>query len=120
MFHHTKLTLFITLTILALAACQSTKSSKINFDTSFISDQGLHNGVALSYEFCIPRDSTYLKKTEKIDANVEVFGESPGRIGCTTSQWLCISNTQQRDYRKVLRKLARQDFIQRIDQCFFE
>lgn len=108
------------LLLLTIYACHSPQPNKITFDTASISSDGLQNGVSIAYEFCIPRDSAYLEQVQKIDANVEVYAGSPGRIGCTDAQWLCISNTQQRHFRQVLRQLAQQGFIERIDRCFFE
>lgn len=113
-------TFLFLLLLLTIPTCHTPTSSKITFDTISISDNGLLNGVSVAYEFCIPRDSLNLKQIKKIDANVEVHVDSPGRIGCTDEQWLCISNTQQRHFRKVLRRLAQQGFVERIDRCFFE
>lgn len=108
------------LNIVILSTCTTHKSDKIAFDITAISDNGLLNGVSLDYEFCIPRDSTFILKVKNIDPNVNFYDGSPGRIGCSELQVLCLSNTHQPEFRKVLRKLARQDFIERIDQCFFE
>lgn len=111
---------FFLLFFSTLPTCHFSTFSKINFNTASISDEGQLDGVTLAYEFCIPRDSVKLKKVRKVDANVEVFTGSPGRIGCTEVQWLCISHTQQSGFRQVLRRLARLDFVERIDRCWFE
>jgi hypothetical protein len=55
-----------------------------------------------------------------IDPTVKFFAQSPGRIGCGKDENLCIGSTHQKDFRKILQRLAELMYVQRIDQSFFE
>ncbi len=75
---------------------------------------------ALSYEFCIPDTVQNRTEVKRIDPTVKFFAESPGRIGCGESESLCIGSTHQKDFRRVLQRLAELTYMQRIDESFFE
>lgn len=92
---------------------------KVTFDLTPISAAGLIGSNdslrSVSYEFCIPATEMHLMEVRTIDSTVQ-FSRSPGRIRCTSSQYLGIGTTYQPNWRSVLTKLAELDYIQRIDQ----
>ncbi len=98
--------------------------SKINFDLQQFDANGLYGPAdgkrAMDYEFCIPREETKIEKVKVIDPKVVIQKGSSGRIGCSKTQYLCISNTNQKDFKKVLMALANLDYIERIDPTYFE
>jgi len=100
------------------------ESGKIEFDLTAADDRGLigpPDGLrAISYEFCVPDDSELLEEVRSIDANVEMQGSSPGRIGCGATEVLCLSHTAQSDYREVVEALAALDYVDRIIEAHFE
>ena len=98
--------------------------SKITFSLEQLNESGLYgppDGLrALHYEFCIPGDSDHEAEVRQIDPTIQIFKTSPGRVGCTDEEYLCVGNTHQPDFRMVLCKLANLPYIKRIDQVFFE
>ena len=118
----------ITICFLCLASkCKENKtgtSPKITFDLNQIGDDGLSlkpdSKVAFDYEYCIPADEKIKAEIKRIDPSLKVMPHSRGRIGCSKSQWLCMGNTHQKNWRKILMQLAELDDIDRIDQAFFE
>jgi len=97
---------------------------KITFDFTRLDDEGLYGAAdakrALSYEFCIPNTAKNRAEVESLDPTVKFYSESPGRIGCGKAESLCIGSTHQKDFRRVLQRLADLYYVQRIDQSFFE
>ena len=121
-----KAKLYAGVLLIALAACSQPKSSgnaeaKIQFDLSTLNDDGLQgppDGLrSLSYEFCIPASKR--AEVAKLDPTIG-FSESPGRIGCTQGQLLCIGNTHQPRFREVLFELASLSYVTEIREVFFE
>jgi hypothetical protein len=100
------------------------KLGKISFDVSKLDNDGLYGPpggrVALDYEFCIPAGSAFVEEVTSIDPTVTVHRSSPGRIGCSADEYLCIGSTHQEDFRRVLRALSALDYVKRIDQCVYE
>ena len=98
--------------------------SKITFDQEELREDGLYgppDGLrALSYEFCIPMEKTFVNQVKAIDTTVRIYQDSPGRIGCSKGEFLCIGSSHQKNFRRVLIQLANLDYIKRIDQSFFE
>ncbi len=98
--------------------------SKITFDFEPLNEQGLYgppDGLrALHYEFCIPADPGLAAQVRQIDPTVRIYKTSPGRIGCTEEEYLCIGNTHQPNFKTVLLNLAQLPQVKRIDQAFFE
>lgn len=96
----------------------------IRFDLSRLNDNGLQgppDGLrAIHYEFCIPAGEEYAQQVKEIDPSATVYSRSPGRIGCTEGQSLVIGNTHQTGFRTILKTLAAQPYISRIDESFFE
>ena len=99
-------------------------SPKINFATSAINSEGLQGPsggqVSVSYEFCIPGTPQAIAEVQRIDPMAQCTKGSRGRIGCAPSQALCIGNTHQADWAKVLNDLAALPTIERIDRSYFE
>lgn len=124
--------IWVVLLAFHMIACTQPKSKsvaidpldKINFDLSRLNEEGLlgpPDGLrALSYEFCIPADETFALEVKSIDPTLNVAKESSGRIGCSDSEYLCVGNTHQKNYRRVLFKLANLKYVNRIEQSFFE
>jgi hypothetical protein len=119
------------LLVLFLAACSQPKNKpniealdKIHFDLNILNEQGLYGASdglqALSYEFCIPAEEKYAAEVQSIDSTVKISFDSPGRIGCSEKEYLCIGNTYQKNCREILIKLAGLEYIEKIDQGFFE
>ena len=97
---------------------------KIQFDLNKLNDEGLQGApdslLALSYEFCIPDKIEYVSEVMAIDPTVVVYKQSPGRIGCTEQEYLCIGNTATDDYLEVLKNLAKLNYVKEIREAFFE
>ena len=98
--------------------------SKITFDMTVLRDDGLRgppDGLrSLSYEFCIPNTDECKAEVAAIDSSVQFMPGSRGRIGCGEGQCLCIGDTHQPNHRQVLKRLAELEYVDRIDECFFE
>ena len=98
--------------------------TKVTFDLELLNDDGLigpPTGLrSVMYEFCIPADSASAVEVRAIDPSVKLHSTSPGRIGCTDDQVLCIGETHQPGWRTVLGQLSALDYIERIDQSFAE
>ena len=98
--------------------------AKITFDLDPLDEEGLRGPPdgrrALSYEFCIPNTPRHVAEVSAIDSTVQCMAGSPGRIGCGADQSLCIGSTHQEDFRGVLRQLAELEYVERIDEAFFE
>ena len=109
---------------ITLLAPPPTVSPKINFDTSAINSEGLQGPpggqVSVSYEFCIPGTPQAIAEVQSIDPTAQCTKGSRGRIGCTPPQALCIGDTHQEDWAKVLNDLAALPYVERIDRSYFE
>ena len=97
---------------------------KIQFDLSALNDAGLFGPAdglrALHYEFCIPATEAHVDEVRTIDPSIEVMRRSPGRIGCTSEQYLCVGSTHQPGFRDVLTRLASLSYVERIEPSFAE
>jgi hypothetical protein len=93
-------------------------STKIHFDLSEFNDDGLYGppeGLrAAMYEFCIPALADLAAEVASIDPTVQIYAVSPGRIGCSRDEYLCIGSTGQPGFRQVLANLAQLDYASRI------
>ncbi len=102
----------------------ATVSPKFTFDISKIDAAGLSGTgsgkVSVDYEFCIPANEKTMSAVQGIDPSLKVMKKGRGRIGCSKEQWLCLGNTQQKNWRGILDQLADLDYVERIDQTFFE
>ncbi len=111
-------------TLLLIFACMRTWQEKINFDLTAINDEGLEGPAdglrSVAYEFCIPMTEAARDEVAGIDPEVKFYEGAGGRIGCTKGQYLCLSDTHQPEFRKVLRQLAGLDYVDRIERTYFE
>ena len=102
----------------------SDPSGKIQFDLSQLNDEGLYGppyGLrGLSYEFCIPADEHFVSEVQSIDSTLSIQSDSKGGIGCSESEYLCVGNSHQKNYRQVLLRLAGLEYVEKIEQSFFE
>ncbi|GAB4463827.1 MAG: hypothetical protein OHK0037_17070 [Elainellaceae cyanobacterium] len=111
---------------MAIAACpvDAEPLSKITFDLAQISPEGLVGPLdgrrSLRYEFCIPRSADHQTAVQAINPAIEFYPNSPGRIGCGTTQILCIGETHHPNWRETLLDLARLDYVERIDEFYGE
>lgn len=121
------------LLMLFFMACSTQKNTiadpatlaKINFDISKIDEQGRYGPAdgkrTLDYEFCIPKTEEKMAIIRKIDPDIQMPGQSRGRIGCGKMEQLCLGNTGGKaDWKKVLLDIAGQDFVKRIEQNYYE
>jgi len=106
-----------------VAACKSA-ASKIRFDLARLDADGLQgppDGLkSLDYEYCIPNEADAIAQVRSIDPTARIYRESPGRIGCSETEVLCLGNTHQSGYRAVLGELAGLCFVHEIREAFFE
>lgn len=97
---------------------------KIRIDFRSLGPEGLRgadgNQVSVNYEFCIPNDSKTWKEVRRIDPSAIKQAGSKGRIGCSENQWLIIGSTHQKNYQRVLYRLASLPYVERIEQTFWE
>ena len=97
---------------------------KIEFDYGQLDAAGLWGQEggrrAFDYEFCLPDQDHVLQRILRIDPSLEIYQDSPGRIGCGEEEVLGIGNTHQENWRCVLEKLAEDPDIHKISQTFFE
>lgn len=98
--------------------------AKIKFDINQISKDGLigpPNGLrSITYEFCVPNQSKMLKEVNKIDATIQFFPKSPGRIGCQDNEVLALGNTHHDNWKEILINLANLDYIKIIQEYYGE
>jgi len=103
---------------------QSPQETKIKFSLDDIRPDGLRGPtdglVAVSYEFCVPVSDQVYQEILRIDPDLKIHSDSPGRIGCEDSQALIIGETHRPDWREVLQELSTLTYITEIRECFFE
>jgi len=99
-------------------------TKKIEFDVTKLNQQGLYGPAdglrSLSYEFCIPAEERFVSTILNIDPEIKIYRQSPGRIGCTQAEYLCMGDTYNKPYQKNFNDLANLSFIKRIIQSVFE
>jgi hypothetical protein len=109
---------------LAVRASEKPALSKITFDLSKISEEGLigrGSGVrSFAYEFCIPAIPTRVAEVRAIDPSLKIYRQSPGRIRCRKDQYLCVGETYQPRWRERLLNLAELDYIEKIQPFYGE
>ena len=95
-----------------------TVNAKIHFELSEFNDDGLYGppeGLrAAMYEFCIPARTDLAAEVASTDPTVQIYAGSPGRIGCSRDEYICIGSTGQRGFQEVLGNLAQIDYVSRI------
>ena len=94
---------------------------KVTFDVTVLDAEGLAgpaNGKrSIDYEFCIPEARE--AEVKAIDPTVHTQ-QAPGRSGCGAGQLLAIGTTHQKNYARVLARLAALDYVSRISECYYE
>jgi hypothetical protein len=97
---------------------------KITFDLQMFNDDGLYGEpdglVALDYKFCIPFNDEYKNEVASIDTTISFHKGTGIRNGCSANEYLCIGNTHQKGFKDILLQLASLDYIDRIEQMFWE
>lgn len=81
---------------------------------------GQDAGAAVDYEFCIPYSDQPLQEIHRIDPTITCQNGSSGRIGCTNDEYLCLGTTADKNAMGILCELSLLDYIERIDQTFWE
>ena len=94
----------------------------MNFSFTKLDKQGLikKRGTSLAYEFCIPNEEQYLDKVKSIDETIAIYKSSMGRIGCGKNNILCIGETANNDFKKILISLTNLPYVKSINESFFE
>ena len=119
----------VAILIITIASCSLFKSkafkqaeSKMNFEFSKLDKNGLikKRGSSLAYEFCIPNNETYLDKIKEIDESISIYKSGSGRIGCSNNEILCIGETHNKDYKRILTQTAELEYVKSINESFFE
>ena len=97
--------------------------SKIKFDLTQLDKDGLSGPDdgkrSISYEFCIPDNKINRDKVKKIDKSIQ-FTKAMGRSMCGKNQILCMVNTHQPNSVKVLERLSKLTYIEKITETYFE
>ena len=102
----------------------SAQSTKIKFPLDDIRPDGLRGPpdglVAVSYEVCVTASDQVYQEILRVDPGLRIYSDSPGRIGCVSSQALIIGETHHPNWREVLQELSTLTYITEIRECFFE
>lgn len=97
---------------------------KLDFDLDALDDNGLigppDGKVAVSYEFCIPKDQRAVDEVRTIDPTIAFHPDSRGRSGCGPMEVLCIGSTSRRGFRDVLERLCELEYVRRIQRTWYE
>lgn len=98
--------------------------TKIQFSLNSIREDGLRGPsdglTSVAYEFCVPTNETTYEEIRRIDPSVKFHKGSPGRIGCSEQETLCIGETHQSDWKEKLLSLSALPYIDEIRECYFE
>jgi hypothetical protein len=117
---------------LLIASCNRKKTlpedpsiwNKVKIDFTRIDENGLagpaDGKVSVNYEFCIPAEEKLLNEVKKIDQSIQAMKGSKGRVGCNSAQWLVVGSTHQKNYRRVIYELAALNYVQQIQETYFE
>ena len=104
--------------------CYLPEKIMTNFDLEKIDNNGLRGPpdgkVSVDYEFCIPHEEDKLQGISDIDADIRCKQGPGGRIGCSADEYLCIGNTGMKDFKRILCSLSMLDYVERIDETFWE
>ncbi|MBK9397333.1 MAG: hypothetical protein IPN55_08910 [Saprospiraceae bacterium] len=126
-----KIVVSILVFLMLFAACSKKRAfnvdnimeSKIKFDLTQLDKDGLSGPDdgkrSISYEFCIPDNKINRDKVKKIDISIQ-FTKAMGRSMCGKNQILCLGNTHQPNAVKVLERLSKLTYIEKITETYFE
>ncbi len=107
-----------------LALCLPAEQGKIDFDLDAFDREGLLGPAdgkrSVDYEFCIPDSEKHRREIHRIDSNIHFRPGSPGRIACGEGMLRCVGNTQGKDVREVLGKLAALEYVREIRRIDWE
>lgn len=96
---------------------------KIKIDFRQLDAEGLagqaKGKVAMNYEFCIPNDPKSWKEVQKTDPTAR-RNEGKGRVVCKSTEILVIGSSHQKNYQRVLFKLASLPYVRSIEPVFWE
>jgi hypothetical protein len=99
-------------------------SAPIDFSLERLNADGLQGPAdglrALHYEYCIPDKQEHIRTVAAIDPTLRLQRGARGRSGCAAGALLCLGDTHQPGYRRVLERLAALPFVSRISETFFE
>lgn len=128
-----KVTLSLILALLLTSCCRlpppdaiapAYQADKIQFSLDTIRPDGLRGPAdgltSVAYEFCVPADEAIYEEVRLIDPSVKFHKSSPGRIGCSQQETLCIGETHQENWKEKLLTLSALPYIDEIRECYFE
>lgn len=99
------------------------KSEKITFDLTGIDDRGLigygENKKGLDFEFCIPNQPDLVKKVLTLDSSLKKLA-SKGRSNCSEQHVLITGSTYNKNFKKLLCKIAQLEYVKEINQTYWE
>ena len=72
-----------------------------------------------AYEFCIPDRPGCRSDVLRIEPDLRIHSNAPGRAGCGDGLLLCIGETGPH-WQETLTKLAALDWVEKIQACHFE
>ena len=93
---------------------------KIEFDHQSIDSKGMHQGVIVDYEFCIPRNQEQVDEIKSIVPEILISQTSPGRIRCSREEFLCIVSASDNTWKEKLYRIASLDYVRRIIRTYYE
>lgn len=76
-------------------------------------------GQLVDYEFCIPDNETVWKELMLINPSLKRTA-SKGRSNCGKGKVLVLGNTDNKDYKIMLCKIANLDYVKEVNQTFWE
>ena len=95
-------------------------SQKIEFDHQSIDSKGMHQGVIVDYEFCIPRNQVFVDEVKSIEPELLISQTSQGRIRCSREEYLCIASARDESWKEKLYRIAALDYVKRIIRTYYE
>ena len=115
------ISLFVSCSIFKSKAKKNAEE-KMNFSFSKLDKKGLikDRGNSLAYEFCIPNNKANLNEIKAIDETIAIYKSSKGIIGCGKDEILCIGETGNKDYKKILIEISKKPYVKNINESFFE
>ena len=114
----------LSIVVAAATGCgQKAPEEKIDFDIEILNEDGLYGPVGglrtLQYEYCIPAGKGARDDVAAIDPSANCTG-GLGRIDCQIGEFMCVGHTKQDGHKRILIELARLEYVDRIQQTYFE